>query len=208
MTGRPHESGVRQALCRVGRALYDRGLIAGTAGNMSVRLDERCILVTPRGARKDRLEPGELVRVDLTDPAAETLAIATTEWPVHRACYAADESVSAALHTHAPALTAAGLRRLELSAALPELETAVGPIHRVDPAASGSAELGQAVGRAVESGARVILLQGHGAFSVGTTLEGAFDRMELAELAARAVLLASGPPPERPPPNPDPPTHL
>lgn len=183
---RPHESGVRESLCRVGRALHEAGLTAGVAGNLSVRLDEERILTTPRRTRKDRLSAGDLVVVGLDAPEPDLRA--TSEWPAHRACYRADPDVGAVVHGHPPALTAVGLRGLDVAAALPEIEAAVGAIVTVPSLPSGSDELGAAVGRAVAGGGRVLLLLRHGALAVGATLDEAYDRIELAELAARAVL--------------------
>lgn len=188
MSAPPHESGVREALCRVGRALHEAGLTAGTAGNLSVRLEGGRALVTPRGVRKDRLGPDDLVTVDLGAPASGRAGRASTEWPAHRACYAADPGCGAVVHGHAPALTAVGLRGLDLPAALPELEAAVGRVVLVPFAPSGSDELAGSVGRAVEGGGRVLLLARHGVLAVGGTLDEAFDRIELAEMAARAVV--------------------
>jgi len=189
MTRPPHESGVREAICRVGRDLHRSGLVAGTAGNLSVRLDGSHALVSPRGHRKDRLSSEDLVRLDLTASSDdETLAQATTEWPLHRACYEADHSVRAVIHSHAPALTAVGIRRLDLTQALPEIGLAVGRIVRLPFAPSGSEALGAAVGAAVAEGGSVLLLAGHGVVAVGETLDEALDRTEMAELAAKAVL--------------------
>jgi len=190
MTRPPHESGVREALCRVGRDLHEWGLIAGTAGNVSVRLVGNDVLVTPRGHRKDRLSADDLVMMDLRNPSDEERATATTEWPMHRACYEADESVGAVIHSHAPALTAVGIRDLDPADDLPELTLAVGRIVRVPFAPSGSEELGTSVGDAVREGGRLLLLAGHGVVAIGDTLDGALDRTEMAELAAKAVLWA------------------
>jgi ribulose-5-phosphate 4-epimerase/fuculose-1-phosphate aldolase len=162
--------------------------VAGTAGNLSVRLDDRHVLVTPRGIRKDRLAPEELVTVDFVRPSPETLEKATTEWPAHRACYQADPGVRAVIHSHAPALTATGIRGLDLAAELPELSLAVGRIAIVPFAPSGSEEMGRVVGEAVAEGGRLLLLVRHGVVSVGDSLEQAFDRTEMGELAAKAVL--------------------
>jgi ribulose-5-phosphate 4-epimerase/fuculose-1-phosphate aldolase len=188
VTAPPHESGIREALCRVGRALHEAGLLAGTTGNLSVRLDDRHVLVTPRAVRKDRITPEELVTVDLVQPSPEALGRATTEWPAHRACYQTDPSLRAVIHTHAPALTAIGIRGLDLAADLPELSAAVGRITIVPFAPSGSEEMGTVVGNAVAEGGRLLLLVRHGVISVGDSLDQAYDRTEMGELAAKAVL--------------------
>lgn len=193
MTGYPGtEDEARRSLCRAGAELYRARLLAGTAGNLSVRLDGDHLLVTPSGGHKGRLRPEELVRLPLRDPPPARVRRASGELAVHRLAYLADPGIGAVVHTHAPALTAAGLRGLNPGAHLPEIEEAVGTIAIVPYAPSGSRELGEAVGRAVEDGARVLLLERHGAVSVDSSPDEARDRTELAELAARAVLLAEG----------------
>lgn len=210
------EEEARSELCRTGRRLYRSGLVAGTAGNFSVRLavdteDRRTaredeprgtggpsgsggsvLLVTPRGAHKGRLSPEDLVRLPLEGATERALARATTELPLHRAIYRTSPSVRVVLHTHAPCLTALGLRELSLESHLPEVEAAVGRIRTIPFAPSGTDELGRAAAAAVDEGAAVLVLRRHGALAVGRDLEEAENRMELAELSARTVLLAHG----------------
>ena len=186
----PSEAELRGALCRLGQRLHDAGLVAGTAGNISARMRDGRVIVTPRGVRKDALKPDDLVRLAPYESNVTALDRATTEWPLHRACLAADPQIHAVVHTHAPALTAIGLRRVDIADLLPEAADAVGGIARVPWAPSGSDALGDTAADAVRRGAAVVILEGHGAVSVGGTLEEAFDRTELAELSARAVLMS------------------
>ncbi len=191
MTGSSVEDAARVAICDYGRALYRAGFIAGHAGNLSVRLDEAWLLVTPRGKHKARLGPTDIIRVPLEgDPGPLLEPAVTTELPLHRACYRANDFVRAVIHSHAPALTAAGIRGLHVGRQLPEIETELGHFERVRYAPGGSEELGEAVGEAVRSGGMVLLLEKHGAVTLGSSLEEAFEKMELAELAARAVVMA------------------
>jgi len=178
---------IRSGICRIGKSMHDAGLIAGRAGNLSARIGDT-VLISPRGTRKDTLHPTDLVAIRLDSD--ETSPRASTELPLHRSAYLASPDVGAVLHAHAPALIAAGLRGLDITARLPELIEAVGPIVTVDFAPSGSEELGRTVGAAVADGAAIVLLYGHGAVAVGSDLEEAFDRLELAELAAHALLMA------------------
>lgn len=187
------EAGARRALVEAGRHLHERGLLAGTAGNLSLRLADGRVLVTPRGTRKDRLDADGIVVIDPTDPDPDAVARATSEWPLHRACYEGSD-VGAVVHTHAPGLTALGLGDgdgdARLAGGLPEVAAAVGGVATVAYRPSGSEALARGAAAAVEGGAGVLLLERHGAVSVGADLEEALDRMELAELAARAVALA------------------
>ena len=242
------EGEARRRLCRVGRDLHESALIGGRAGNLSVRLDPRRLLVTPRGANQGHLDPGELVVVPVeeasqaragtgaggaggdgappanardesatddglrdrappgaaagdagggasgaddapADGADGPEARATSELPFHRAVYRARADVAAAVHTHAPALTAAGLRGLDVTAPFPEIEEALGAVGRVPFRPSGSRALADAVAAAAER-ADVLLLERHGTLALGVTPEEARDRTELAELTAWAALLA------------------
>ncbi len=177
-------------LCRAGRQLHAHGLIAGLAGNFSVRLDEDHLLITPRGTNKSRLRPEDMVTLPLEGHGHGEVTQGSTELPFHRACYLASDEVGAVVHTHAPALTAVGVRGLDITSTLPELELAVGSIVLLDFTPSGSEQLGRATGDAVAESAGVILLKNHGAVSVGGDLDDAVNRMELAELAAYTVLLS------------------
>lgn len=176
----------RLALCAAGARLHRRGLVAGRAGNLSLRLDERRLLVTPAGSRLVDLEPDDLLEVEAATGSHPPRA--TTELASHRACYV--EGVGAVVHTHAPGLTALGLMDAEMGAFLPEIDLALGAVVPVPFAPSGSAELARHVGRAVRDGGTVLLLRGHGALSVGATLDEALDRTELGELSARAILMS------------------
>lgn len=179
-----------EALCHAGRRLHEHGLIAGLAGNLSVRLDQDRLLITPRGTNKGQLRPQDMVTLPLEGHDHGETTQPSTELPFHRACYLASDEVGAVVHTHAPALTAVGIRDLDITSILPELELAVGSIVLLDFAPSGSEQLGRATGGAVAEGAHVILLKNHGALSVGRDLDDAVNRMELAELAAYTVLLS------------------
>lgn len=178
-------------LCSIGRRLHEAGLIAGTAGNLSARLGEDRLLVTPRGVRKDGIEPADLVEVSFPEPTGAERSRASTELPAHLACYRAAPRAGSVLHAHAPALTAAGLRGLEIGAILPEVEQATGRIVAVPFAPSGSEALGEGVHGAVSEGATVVLLARHGVLVVGPDPETAFDRLELAELSAAACLMGA-----------------
>ena len=103
---------LRQEICRVGRSLFERGLVHATAGNISVRLPERQgFLITPTDACLGTLQPERLARVNDDgqqtngDRASKTLAL-------HRCIYAAEPQARCVIHTHSShlvALTLAGV---------------------------------------------------------------------------------------------------
>lgn len=177
-------------LCHYGYQLWSRGLIAGCCGNLSARMqDGAAIYITPRTVNKSRLLARDILRVPL-DATPEQLADVSVEFPMHRACYRLRPEVGAVIHTHAPALTALGLRHVAIGDLLPEAAHALGGVARVPYHPSGSEALAGAVADAVAAGNGLILLEQHGAVSVGRDVPEAYDRMELGELSAQAVVLA------------------
>lgn len=101
---------LRAEICRVGAALYARGYVHASAGNISVRTDDGGFLITPTDACLGTLDAQRLAMVTAGgeqtggDRASKTLAL-------HRAIYAADAGARCVIHTHAThtvALTLAG----------------------------------------------------------------------------------------------------
>jgi L-fuculose-phosphate aldolase len=185
------DEALRLLLCYYGKRLWQAGLIAGKCGNLSARLHSRnAVYITPRAANKSHLAAPDIRLVQL-DAAPESLSRVSVEFPMHRACYLADSNVAAVIHTHAPSLTALGIRDLDIDELLPEAAGSLGEVARIPYLPSGSRELAEAVGRAVAGGAGLLLLRRHGAVSVGRTLTEAYERMEFGELTARTALLAT-----------------
>lgn len=186
-----HDEAVRLLLCYHGTRAWQAGLIAGTCGNLSARLrNRRYIYITPRGANKAKLHASEIQIADL-EAAAGSLTRVSVEFPLHRACYLADNNVGAVIHTHAPALTALGIREVELEEVLPVAAASLGRVARIPYHPEGSRELAEAAGAAVADGARLLLLARHGVVSVGRSLTEAFERTEFGELTAKTALLAT-----------------
>jgi ribulose-5-phosphate 4-epimerase/fuculose-1-phosphate aldolase len=104
------EAALRAEICRVGRSLFERGYVHGTAGNVSVRLADG-YLITPTDACLGFLDPERLAKCDAEgnsvagDRPSKTLAL-------HRRIYAADAAARCVIHTHSThlvALTLAGV---------------------------------------------------------------------------------------------------
>ncbi len=102
---------LREAICHVGASLYARGYVHASAGNISVRLDDNSVLITPTDACLGRLDPAALAHVGADgvqhagERASKTLAL-------HRRIYAAEPTARCIVHTHAThtvALTLAGI---------------------------------------------------------------------------------------------------
>ncbi|MDG2144290.1 MAG: class II aldolase/adducin family protein, partial [Planctomycetota bacterium] len=73
----------RRALCEIGKLCYSRNLIVGADGNLSMRLSDNTILITPAGAMKGFLEPHHITRVDMAGRVIGDGPRASTETGIH-----------------------------------------------------------------------------------------------------------------------------
>lgn len=195
MTTRSGTLAQRRAIVAVCRRLYERGLIAGPDGNVSVRLGPDRVLVTPSGMSKVDVRPGDLVEVALdgtrrTSRAAASYREASSEVYLHLRMYSRRPDVMAVVHAHPPVATGFAVAGETLPGrVLPELIVQMGDVALVPFALPG----GRAIADALEPYVRqhdAFLLANHGAVTVGPSLETAHQRMESVEHAARIVLTA------------------
>lgn len=177
-------------LVETGRRLHARDLVGAAEGNLSVRLGEDRFLVTGSGLSKGHLTAGDLVVVDGDGAVVAGTRRASTELRMHLAVYAARPDVGAVVHAHpvtAVALTVAGAP--PPSDLVPEAAVTLGPIAVAPFATPGTEEVPASLAPLL-SGVDVILLERHGALTLGRTLGEAFDRMETLERVARIAVAA------------------
>ena len=167
--------------------LYDRGLIAGPDGNVSVRLASGHILVTPAGLSKVDVTPGDLV--ELTQDGAQVTPgrSASSEVEMHLRIYRERADVRAVVHAHPPIATAFGVAGRDfMDAVLPEVIFHLGSVPLVPFAMPGTPALGEAMSPYLAAH-DAFLLASHGATTVGPSLRLAHQRMESLEHAARIL---------------------
>lgn len=194
----PHEDALREEICQVGRRLYQRGLIAAGDGNISARLPDGSILITPAGLCKGELSPEDLVVVDLEGRLVRAAPgrRQSSEQLLHLHAYARRADVGAIVHAHPPtavALTLAGVSMAE--PLLPEALLALGPVPTAPYARTGTAEMGAAID-AVVADHDAMLLSHHGGLTLAHTPTAAYFLMEQIEHCAKIIHAAHllGPP--------------
>ncbi|WP_369270189.1 class II aldolase/adducin family protein [Streptomyces sp. R11] len=190
-SARPEEVDAWDALVAAARRTVSDGLVVGTSGNVSVRVDDT-VLVTPSGVPYDRLTPEDVTGVDLDGRQVLGTLVPTSELPMHLAVYRATDA-GAVVHTHAVHATA-------VSTLVPELPlihymaAALGGSVRVAPYATyGTQELAENMLQALTD-RTACLLQNHGTMAHGTTLDQAYDRTAQLEWMSRLWLTASSVP--------------
>jgi ribulose-5-phosphate 4-epimerase/fuculose-1-phosphate aldolase len=175
-----------QQLLDGGRRLADSGLVRARSGNISVRWGDG-LLITAAGARLGSLLPGDVIAVERL---GERPAHASSETAAHAAVYAARPDVNAVVHTHSPYATAWSTLRRPLELTLEEAGYyRMGDVVPVAAhAPGGSAELASGAARTLGD-ATAVLLERHGALTVGADLDTALDIAESLEHQAQVAWL-------------------
>ncbi|PLZ01114.1 aldolase [Burkholderia sp. WAC0059] len=185
------ESALREHVASVGQSLFERGYASGTAGNISVRLDDGW-LITPTDACLGDLDPARIAKVNLAgewvagDRPSKTLAL-------HRAVYDHQPDMNAVVHTHSThlvALTLAGVWREDdvLPPITPYYVMKVGHVPLVAYRRPGDPAVAERV-RELAGSVRGVLLERLGPVVWHRSLREASAALEELEETARLVLL-------------------
>ena len=81
-----NENKLREQICTFASSMFNRGLTHGSTGNISVRVDDDAILVTPSGSSFGNLDPNEIVNVTKEGSLIGS-SVPTKELPLHKAFY-------------------------------------------------------------------------------------------------------------------------
>lgn len=178
----------RRQIVSICKQLYKKGLIVSNEGNVSARLNSNQILITPARKRKGFLSPKDLVLVDLRKKKVS--AQTSSEFPIHHEIYSSRSDVQSVIHAHPPFVVACSLAGISLKDPfLAEIYVAFGKIPTISYTTPSTRALAKKV-RGVIKGSAAIVLERHGAVTVGKSLEEAFDRMEQLEQVAKIAYLA------------------
>jgi ribulose-5-phosphate 4-epimerase/fuculose-1-phosphate aldolase len=188
------ESALREALCAAGRSLFERGLTAGSSGNLSARVDDGWLL-TPTNSSLGALDPARLSKLARDgrhlegDPPSK-------EAFLHRGMYEARPGAGAIVHLHSThAVAVSCLAGLDPASCLPALTPyfvmKIGRLPLVPYHRPGDARLGDAV-RALAARHPAVLLANHGPVVSGASLEAAVNAAEELEETAKLFLLLRG----------------
>lgn len=185
----PSIESVKREIVSVGRRLWQRGLVAGSEGNVSVRLDGGRLVTTPSGACKGFLEPDDLVVTDLDGrPLGEGRP--SSELKMHVRIYAIRDDVRAVVHAHPPTATGFAIAGEAFDeCVVPEVIATLGRVPLVPYGTPSTSELPDRIAPWVPTH-DALLLANHGAVTCAATLARAIDVMESLEQAARSLLSA------------------
>jgi L-fuculose-phosphate aldolase len=183
------EDRIRKDIVEVGRRLWERGYVASNDGNISVRLDERRLVTTPKNVSKGFMTPDMMVVTDLDGRKLAGERSPSSELKMHLQVYRDRPDARAVVHAHPPTATGFAVAGIPLDrAVLAEVVTTLGSIPIADYATPSTDELPQACSKYLKAHDG-LLLANHGALAIGPDLFTAYHRMETIEHFAKISLV-------------------
>jgi L-fuculose-phosphate aldolase len=183
------EQQYREEMVRLGRLLHQRGYVAATDGNLTVRLNADHILTTPTGMSKGMMEADDLVVVDMQGRKVAGRRAASTEIGMHVLIYQLRPDVKGVVHAHPTTATGYAAAGIELDRALiSEVVLSLGTVPLARYGTPGTAELAGALEPLVPHH-DAILMANHGVVTYGDSLLRAYMRMETVEHFAKIALV-------------------
>lgn len=189
------ENRLREKVCLLAKSMFDRGLTGGSTGNISLRLPDGGLLMTPTGASLGRLDPARLARFD-----AHGKHIGgdkpTKEHPLHTAFYDTRSTAGAVIHLHSCySVALSTMSGLDPDNFLPPITPyaimQLGKVRLLPFFRPGDPAMGEAV-RGLAGKRSAVMLANHGPVVAAKDVEAAGNAIEELEATARLTLLTRG----------------
>ena len=174
------------------RKLYKQKLTTTLGGNLSMRLDDGKIIITPSATDKGRMTGDEIGVMDIDGNIIGPKFKPSIETEMHLNVYRKREDLNAVVHAHPVTACAFAAASAEINCNLIiESSAMLGTINYAGYHPMGSKELAEAVADAVE-GSHAIIMRNHGVLTAVRNIVEAFERLEVLENAAQMTLIAEG----------------
>ncbi len=170
--------------------LYEKGYVAANDGNISARVDDNRLLITPTRIRKESMKLGDLSVIDLNGKLLSGKKKPSSESDFHLKIYRNRPDVNSVCHAHPPFATGFAVAGIPLDKmVLPEVIIRLGIVPIVDYGTPGHSDLYVQISKHIKSH-DAFLLANHGAITVGTSVIDAYNKMETLEHAAKIQFIA------------------
>ena len=184
------EQEIAETIVEIGRRVWQRGYVASSDGNISARLNDELIMITPTGVSKGFMNPRELAVVDFSGKPVRGKGRPSSEVFMHLAIYTHRPDIQAVCHTHSPLATAFAVAGIPLDQCLlQEVIISLGSVPLVPYGTTGTAEIYQPLIRLLDR-YDAFLLEKHGVVTLGQSLYDAYYKTETVEHFAQILLAA------------------
>jgi L-fuculose-phosphate aldolase len=181
---------IRQEIIEGGLRLVKEGLVARTWGNISIRVDENNMLITPSGRTYEDLTPEDMVLVNYHTSKHEGSIKPSSEKELHCEIYRTRKKIHAVIHTHQMNASTVAAAQREVPPILDDMAQIIGPSVRVAAYALPSTKKITKKTVSALKGRNAALMANHGAVCVGRDLEEAFVVCQVLEKACKAFIEA------------------
>ena len=179
----------REEIMQTMERIYRYRMTTTSGGNLSIR-DGSDIWITPARVDKGSLRPDDITCVH-ADALVSGRHQPSSEFPFHRAIYAARPDLGGIVHAHPVALVAFSISQQTPDTRLiPQARHVCGEVGFARYALPGSRQLGENIASVFAAGHDCVLLENHGVVVGGDTLETAFQRFETLEFTAKTIIQA------------------
>lgn len=179
----------KNIVCAAGKQLLKEGLVARTWGNVSVRISNTQMVITPSGRQYDELKPADMVVVDFYTLKFEGSIKPSSELKLHCQVYKTRPHINAVIHTHQMYASIVAAAQQDVIVIKPEHQKILGGtvIKAAPYALPNTKKITVETARAIEQ-SNAALMANHGAVCIGEKLEDAFNVARTLELACQAFI--------------------
>lgn len=186
------EDDCRRDIVRVGKLLYDKGLLVSTDGNISIKLSENEILITSSGFCKGMITTDQITKVDMQGNVISGLKPAR-DIKMHLAVYKCRADAKAVVHAHPPIATGFSITNTTFDkVTLPEVMFSIGSVAVTEYAAPTTENVPLVVTKKLLEcpDSMALILSNHGALTIGFDVMDAYFKMETLEMFLKATIVS------------------
>lgn len=179
----------KKQVCAAGLQLLREGLVARTWGNVSIKVNDRQMVITPSGRKYDELTPEDMVLVDFYTWKYEGNIKPSSELKLHGEVYKTRTHINSVIHTHQmfASIVAAAQKDVEVLDETHRKILGAAVIKTAPYALPNTKKITVETAKAIES-SNAALMANHGVVCIGTTLENAFEVARTLEKACEMFI--------------------
>ncbi|MEG8946995.1 class II aldolase/adducin family protein [Rosettibacter firmus] len=180
---------LKKLIVEIGKRIWTRGFVAANDGNITVKLNDNEILTTPTGVSKGFMTTEMIIKIDNTGKVISSSSNykPSSEIKMHLEVYKERPDIKAVVHAHPQYATSFAVAGIPLNkCVLPEAVIVIGAVPIAKYGLPSTMEIPESIREHIQT-SDVVLLENHGALSLGTDLLNAYYKMETLEHTASIV---------------------
>ncbi len=180
---------LKKEIIEVGRRIWTRGYVGANDGNITVVLNENELLTTPHGVSKGFMTSEMIIKVDRNGKivSGSSKYHPSSEVKMHLEVYKERPDIKSVIHAHPTYATSFAVAGIPLDkCVLPEAILVIGSVPLAKYGLPSTMELAESIREHIKH-SDAILLENHGAITLGANLLDAYYKMETLEHAATIV---------------------